>query len=205
LKYGRKEKKREMRKKYILALMFMAAATVYISVGTHKSINAIDKKETQTIAEYMAEWRRTHPSIESNEVEAVAAADDIQYSDAAGLDFTDEESQMLLKLAMAEAEDQGTIGKAIVICVVKNRVNSDQFPNSIEEVIFQPGQFSPIEDGRYYEAVPDEECYEALEWVLNNWDSSAGAIYFEANYSTASWHRENLEELFTYGDVTFYK
>jgi len=112
---------------------------------------------------------------------------------------------MLLKLAMAEAEDQGTIGKAIVICVVKNRVNSDQFPNSIEEVIFQPGQFSPIEDGRYYEAVPDEECYEALEWVLNNWDSSAGAIYFEANYSTASWHRENLEELFTYGDVTFYK
>ncbi|MBE5917615.1 MAG: cell wall hydrolase [Pseudobutyrivibrio ruminis] len=123
----------------------------------------------------------------------------------AGLDFTDEESQQLMKLAMAEAENQGVIGKALVMCVVKNRVESDQFPNTIEDVIFQPGQFSPVSDGRYYEAVPDEECYEALEWVINYWDGSAGALYFEANYSTATWHKENLEELFTYCDVTFYK
>ena len=122
-----------------------------------------------------------------------------------GLSFTDEESQMLMKLAMAEAEDQGTIGKALVMCVVRNRVESDQFPDSIEEVIFQPKQFSPIEDGRYDTAVPDAECYEALEWVINYWNGSAGALYFEADYSTATWHKENLEELFTYCDVTFYK
>lgn len=128
-----------------------------------------------------------------------------QMSDPAGLDFSDEESQMLLKLAMAEAEDQGVIGKALVIRVVKNRVDSEAFPNSIQDVIYEPKQFSPIWDGRYDEAVPDAECYQALEWVLNYWDGSNGALYFEAEWSEGTWHKENLTELFTYGTVTYYK
>lgn len=125
--------------------------------------------------------------------------------DIAGLDFTDEESQMLLKLAMAEAENQGVVGKALVMNVVKNRVDSDEFPNTIEEVIFQPYQFTPVLDGGYDAAVPDEECYEALEMVLNYWDASNGALYFEADWSESPWHSENLTMLFTYENVTFYK
>ena len=128
-----------------------------------------------------------------------------QADDVAGLTFTDEESQMLLKIAMAEAEDQGVIGKALVMNVIKNRVDSDRFPNSIEEVIFEPKQFSPIEDGRYDIAVPDAECYEALEWVLSYWDGSNGALYFEANWNENRWHKENLTNLFQYGDLIFYK
>lgn len=128
-----------------------------------------------------------------------------QMSDPAGLDFSDEESQMLLKLAMAEAEDQGVIGKALVIRVVKNRVDSEAFPNSIQDVIYEPKQFSPVWDGRYDEAVPDAECYEALEMVLNYWDGSNGATYFEAEWSEGTWHKDNLTELFTYGTVTYYK
>ena len=128
-----------------------------------------------------------------------------QVSDPAGLDFTDEESQMLLKLAMAEAEDQGVIGKALVIRVVKNRVDSEAFPNSIQDVIYEPKQFSPVWDGRYDEAVPDAECYQALEWVLNYWDGSAGALYFEADWNENTWHKDNLTELFQYDNMIFYK
>lgn len=112
---------------------------------------------------------------------------------------------MLLKLAMAEAEDQGVIGKALVMRVVKNRKDSEAFPNTIEDVIFEPKQFSPVWDGRYDEAVPDEECYEALELVLNYWDGSNGALYFEADWNEETWHKDNLQELFKYGNVTFYK
>ena len=125
--------------------------------------------------------------------------------DVAGLDFTDEESQMLLKLAMAEAEDQGVTGKALVMNVVKNRLDSDEFPNTIEEVIFQPYQFTPVLDGRYDAAVPDEECYEALEMVLNYWDASNGALYFEADWNESPWHKDNLTMLFAYENMTFYK
>ena len=123
----------------------------------------------------------------------------------AKLDFTDEESQMLLKLAMAEAEDQGVIGKALVLNVVQNRLASADFPDSIEGVIFEPLQFSVIDDGRYFEAVPDEECYEALEWALNGWDKSEGALYFEASWNENRWHKDNLNELFQVGDLIFYE
>ena len=194
-----------MRKRMVLvALIYSILTAVCVGYGIQREEQK-KEDETVTIAEYMDEWYRTHPTVQQNEVETVAAVEDIHYGDPAGLDFTDEESQMLMKLAMAEAEDQGVIGKAIVMNVVKNRVDSDLFPNSIEEVIYQPKQFSPIEDGRYDAAVPDAECYEALEWVINYWDGSAGALYFEAYYNENSWHRDNLTMLFRYDDLIFYK
>ncbi|SFI19505.1 Cell Wall Hydrolase [Pseudobutyrivibrio sp. OR37] len=128
-----------------------------------------------------------------------------QADDVSGLTFADEESQMLLKIAMAEAEDQGVIGKALVMNVIKNRVDSEAFPNSIEDVIYDFKQFSPVWDGRYDEAVPDAECYESLEMVLNGWDGSSGALYFEADWNESQWHKENLQELFQYGNLIFYK
>ncbi len=190
-----------MQKEFILALGVAAVSAVCIAAVPKSE----PEKKTQTIAEYMEEFNE-NKAPKMNEIEVVATSQEaVSDEDAAGLDFTDEESQMLLKLAMAEAENQGVIGKALVMRVVKNRVDSEDFPNSIEEVIFQPKQFSPIEDGRYDAAIPDEECYEALEWVLNYWDGSAGALYFEADYSTSSWHRDNLTMLFQYDNLIFYK
>lgn len=189
----------------LVALVYSMLSAVCIGYGVRSMEEQKKEDEKVTIAEYMDEWYKTHPSVEANEVETVAAVEDIQYGDPAGLDFTDEESQMLLKLAMAEAEDQGVIGKALVMCVVKNRVDSAAFPNSIQDVIYEPKQFSPVWDGRYDEAVPDAECYEALEWVLNYWDGSAGALYFEADWNEETWHKDNLTMLFQYDNMIYYK
>jgi len=163
------------------------------NAGVIAAVSAIEKNAT---APYQVIEVSTPP---------IAIATSQISEDPAGLDFSDEESQMLLKLAMAEAEDQGVIGKALVIRVVKNRVDSEAFPNSIQDVIYEPKQFSPVWDGRYDEAVPDAECYQALEWVLNYWDGSNGALYFEADWNKETWHKDNLTELFTYGTVTYYK
>lgn len=191
-----------MKKRVLVVLELVAVSAVCIAAASKSE----PERKTQTIAEYMDEWRRAHPSTEANKSIPVATSQlAVRGEDAAGLDFTDEESQMLLKLAMAEAEDQGVIGKAIVINVVKNRVNSSEFPNSIEEVIYQDKQFSPIQDGRYDTAVPDAECYEALRMVLNYWDGSAGALYFEADWNESQWHKEHLTKLFQYGNLIFYK
>lgn len=120
-------------------------------------------------------------------------------------DWDAEESQMLMKLAMAEAEGESVEGKALVMLVVLNRVWSDDFPGTIEEVIFQPKQFSLVtEGGRYYTTEPNEECREALELVMNGWDESGGALYFES-CEGGSWHSENLEYLFQEGNHKFYR
>lgn len=120
--------------------------------------------------------------------------------------FSDEEAYLLAKLAMAEAEGEDTIGKALVIRTVLNRVESERryFPDTIAEVIFQNDAFTPTKNGRYTAVEPNEDCYEALELVEEGWDESQGALYFERNTTKATWHSRNLEKLFVHGNHTFY-
>ena len=120
-------------------------------------------------------------------------------------DWDGEDERMLAKIAMAEAEGESVEGKALVILVVLNRVWSDEFPDSIEEVIFQKNQFSPVaEGGRYWTIEPDAGCYEALELVMGGWDESQGAFYFEST-GRDGWHSQNLEFLFEFGGHKFYR
>lgn len=124
---------------------------------------------------------------------------------ATSRDWDSDDSYRLMKIAMAEAEGESVEGKALVMLVVLNRVWSDQFPNTIEEVIFQRNQFSPVkEGGRWYTTEPNEECAEALELVMNGWDESEGALYFES-CKADSWHSKHLEFLFQYGNHKFYR
>lgn len=74
------------------------------------------------------------------------------------------EMEMVAQLVMAEAGNQDLTGKRYVVDVVLNRVDSDEFPNTVEEVIFQDNQFSVIKNGAFEEAgwTVTEECYEAV-------------------------------------------
>lgn len=107
---------------------------------------------------------------------------------------------------MAEAEGEGTEGKALVMKVVLNRVESREFPNSIEDVVFQPGQFEPVlDDGRYWNVEPDAECYKALYMVqCENWDDTEGALYF-CRTGSSPWMENNTEYLFTMQNHSFYR
>ena len=121
------------------------------------------------------------------------------------LSLSEESADMLMKIAMAEAGGEDLTGKALVMNVVVNRIRDKEFPDTVEGVIFQPGQFSPISDGRYYDMVPDEDCHKALYMVVNGWDESKGATYFRTNVSGETWHSEALHKLFTHGNHTFFK
>ncbi len=118
--------------------------------------------------------------------------------------FSDKNAYLLMKIAMAEAEDEDTEGKALVMRVVLNRVKSRGFPDSIKKVIYQERQFSPIENGRFDRVEPNEDCQKALDMIAENgWDESRGALYFESK-STSTWHEDNLQFLFQHGNHYFY-
>lgn len=117
-----------------------------------------------------------------------------------------EDYELLLRLVMAEAEGEPLEGKAMVARVVLNRMLSQGFPETVPDVIYQTDQFAPVADGRLAEAVPDESCLLALEIVLEGWDKSQGALYFEAvSNGTDTWHSRNLEYIKTVGNHNFYK
>ena len=117
--------------------------------------------------------------------------------------FTEEEAEMVMKLAKAEAEIDGVEGMCMVIKVVLNRRDSNKFPDTTEEVIFQEVQFSSISDGRYYDAIPDEKCLKALELVENGDYDWVDALFFEN--AESSWQQNNCEYLYTVGHHRFYK
>lgn len=124
----------------------------------------------------------------------------------ASRDWDADEGYLLAKIAMAEAEGEDVEGKALVICVVLNRVwYKDEFEDTIHDVIYEKNQFSPISNGRFDRVEPDKDCYEALEMVMMGWDESQGALYFESEKSADNWHSRHLEYLFTHGGHRFYK
>lgn len=111
--------------------------------------------------------------------------------------FTERERYLLLHIMMHEAGNQGVIGQALVGRVVLNRVESGRFPGSIEEVLFQPGQFGPEPEICRYE--PNADSYAALELLEAGWNESQGALFFESGggFSWATF-------LFQYGGHRFY-
>ena len=118
--------------------------------------------------------------------------------------LTEEEQTMLLKIGMAERGESGcTECIALVMRTVLNRVNADRFGSSIRSVLFAQDQFTPVADGSYDSAQPNELCQEALEMVIFGWDESQGALYYEW-CEGPSWHSQNLHLLFQHCDTRFY-
>lgn len=95
----------------------------------------------------------TEPKLDLlvNESEETEPSSDVSY--------TEEEIRMIAQLVMAEAGNQSELGKRLVIDVVLNRVDhpDPQYPDTVEAVIYQENQFSPISDGRFDKCYPTEE------------------------------------------------
>lgn len=116
---------------------------------------------------------------------------------------------VLQRIVEAEAPEEDIYGKMLVANVVLNRVFTKEFPNTVEKVVFQKGQFSPIRDGRYWKVSISASTVEAVNRVLSGEDYSDGALYFFARRWTstkkASWFDNSLKRLFKYGGHEFYK
>lgn len=167
------------------------------------SKSASESYSNKTTTPYVSNLITFEPQTEeeSSEVE-VDYYPEFTYSK----DWSAEESYLLARIAMAEAEGCNTQTKTLIIMCVLNRVWSDEFPDTIEEVIFQENQFSPIDNGRWDRVEPNEDCYEAVKVVMEaKYDYSGGATYFENCADEDNWHSRNLEFLYESEGIRFYK
>ncbi|MDK0636915.1 cell wall hydrolase [Clostridium perfringens] len=80
---------------------------------------------------------------------------------------TAEEVRLLEKLVEAEAGAEPYRGKIAVANVVFNRIKSNQFPNSIKDVIYQKNQFEPVVTGMIYRMNPSSDSKRAVKEALN--------------------------------------
>ena len=98
--------------------------------------------------------------------------------------YRESELSILARLVSGEARGEPYIGQVAVAAVVLNRVRSDDFPDTISGVIFQPGAFDAVWDGQF-DMEPTASCIRAARDAMNGWDPTGGCIYYY-NPSTAT-------------------
>ena len=123
--------------------------------------------------------------------------------------LTVEDYNNLLRIVEAEVGDNDVYGRTIVANVVINRVKSRHFENTITDVIFSKGQFSPIRDKRFFKVKVSEATIKGVNNALMGEDYSMGALYFmDRAYSSnhaVGWFDSSLTYLFSYGGHEYFK
>lgn len=126
--------------------------------------------------------------------------------------MSDEDYDTLLRIVEAEAGSEDIKGRVLVANVIMNRVKSEDFPNTVTEVVWDNSdgvpQFSPTYDGRINEVAVSDETREAVKQALKGTDYSEGALFFiqksAAEEHNVKWFEKDLKRLFKYRVHEFY-
>lgn len=195
--------------KILKLCIVVIVATLSVPIST-SSTEVVPK--TEQICTKQDEVDKVTPQEETHEIELRKEAK--RHKDSKEKDskdtgstntYSDTDIELLAHIAMAEAEGEDEIGKVLVMQVVLNRVRSDEFPDTIREVIYQPKQFSPILDGRWDRVTPTDECYRIARNLDSYKDYSYGATYFTSSKEANTWHSRELNYVLEHGNHRFYK
>ena len=96
----------------------------------------------------------------------------------AELSLTEEDRELLARIVYLEARGECFEGQVAVCEVVLNRVLCDAFPDSVEAVLYAPGQFSPAH--LLPHTTPGEEQYRAVDEAIDGRETilSENTVYF---------------------------
>lgn len=104
---------------------------------------------------------------------------------------------LLAHVVSAEARGEPYRGQIAVAAVVLNRIDSRSFPNTVTDIVYQPGAFSCVDDGQLYNN-PSSSSYNAVYEALNGTDPSYGAIYYFNPAKTSNrfiWSRPQIVQI----------
>lgn len=157
---------------------------------------AVEETEPETETEVLVpeETQEKEEDVQEETYEVVLSAD---------------EYHVLLKIVQAEAGTCDEKGKLLVANVILNRMKSDEFPNTVREVVYQKYQFSPVGNGTINTCKISMETRHAVDRALKGEDCSEGALYFMNRRASTNrnvrWFDNNLDFLFKHGAHEFFK
>lgn len=127
--------------------------------------------EQITVEEKNNTIKETEQKEEEKKVKALAEEQEMEVA------ITNKEYDLLARAVYSEARGEPFQGQVAIAAVILNRVEHENFPDSINDVIFQPAAFTAVQDGQFW-LTPDSEAYKAVEEALTGHDPSGGAIYY---------------------------
>lgn len=115
--------------------------------------------------------------------------------------YTENDLYVLSHIISAEAGNCSEDMMLSVGSVVLNRVADDRFPDTIEEVVFQPGQYSPTWNGAYY-AEPTEGAIEAAKTLLKDGTQIDASVVWQSNFPQGQGVYDTIES--PWGSVMYF-
>lgn len=118
--------------------------------------------------------------------------------------ITATEKDLLARLVRAEAVGEPYAGKVAVAVVILNRADSSLFPNTVSQVINQPGQFTPVANGMINKPA-DPESIRAVNEALMLRGTGSGSLYFYNPKKTNNQWLRSKQVTIIIGNHTFAK
>ena len=158
-----------MKKISLIAVLLILATPVSVKADTGISLTLRDMV-----------WEYTHypKEVEETAEETVDTA----------------EVDLLARLIYCESNTLEEEAQIYTGSVALNRVSSDKFPNTLEEVIYQKGQYACT--GKLYSITPTKRQYEIAEELLKSGSSIPETVVFQSEFRQGSGVWKIIENTF---------
>lgn len=97
--------------------------------------------------------------------------------------YSEEEIELIALVTIAEAESEDDMGKRLVIDTILNRVDNDNFPDTLYDVIYQKYHFSCVWNGRIERCSVNSEVCDLVRRELSERTNSEVLFFQGGGYS----------------------
>ena len=190
----------------LISLLIGCILGALAGVGHIRSVKNWEKVESEWVQEqieadraYEAEVAAERERWEQMEQAESFPVKELTEEDIKEMDYWGE-LELLAAVVEAEAGNQDMIGKRLVVDVVLNRVDSPLFPDTITEVLEQPGQFTTMWNGAVEDAGwhMQEDDYTAVMMEV-----TGVRLDYDIYYFTAGEYNASCKPAYIHGDHFF--
>lgn len=187
----------------LVSLMIGCLLGALAGIGHIRSVRNWEKVEAEWAQEQIKADRAYEAEVAA-ERERWEQAETIPVTELTKEDLAEEnywdELELLAYVVEAEAGNQDMTGKRLVVDVVLNRVDSPLFPDTITEVLEQPGQFTTMWNGAVEDAGwhMQEDDYTAVMMEV-----TGVRLDYDIYYFTAGEYNASCKPAYIHGDHFF--
>lgn len=112
-------------------------------------------------------------------------------------EIDEQDIELMARTVYGEARGEEFEGQVAVAAVIINRLKSPEFPDELEEIIYEPLAFTAVSDGQINLGY-DDEAYRAVQQALQGQDPTGGALYYynpEKSTSDWIWTRKTVKKI----------
>lgn len=175
----------------LLVLLVMVSFPFYLSDSkayamTRENVQIYEVKENDSYLDIALKYGVSENKLKKiNDKEKVTAEEKIIIPKG----FTGEEKDLLARLIHAEAKGEPQEGKIAVGQVVLNRMESEEFPDTLKEVIYEERQFESVDNGMIQEPAGKESIKAVDQAIALHGQGNDSLYFFNPAQTDSKWLR----------------